>query len=88
MPCCCCCSDSSRAYSFSVGPCGYLLLGESSAPALRAKTAGVAAAGSGMFGLVFSYCTPLMILDTVSNSLVRSDHQMLTVTGWRCPLGH
>ncbi|RSH77861.1 uncharacterized protein EHS24_002927 [Apiotrichum porosum] len=52
------------AYSFSVGPCGYLLLGESSAPALRAKTAGVAAAGSGMFGLVFSYCTPLMILDT------------------------
>ena len=53
-------------YTCSVGPCGYLLLGETSAPALRAKTAGFAAACSGIFGLVFSYTVPLMILPTVS----------------------
>lgn len=52
------------AYALSAGPCGYLLLGESSTLRLRAKTTGFAAALSGIFGLIFNYATPLMILPT------------------------
>lgn len=52
------------AYGTSAGPCGYLLLGESSTLRLRAKTTGFAAAMSGVFGLIFNYSTPLMILPT------------------------
>ncbi|ORY89818.1 and other transporter-domain-containing protein [Leucosporidium creatinivorum] len=49
------------AYSTSAGPLGYVFLGESSTPILRAKTSGAAAAGAGAFGLIFNYCSPLML---------------------------
>ena len=55
----CCVWQASNAGSF--GPAGYIYLGETSTVLLRAKTTGVAAAGTGFLNLIINFCTPLML---------------------------
>lgn len=40
---------------------GWTFVGEASTPRLRAKTAGLAAGGTAVFGLIFNYTVPIML---------------------------
>ncbi|KAJ9121876.1 hypothetical protein QFC24_004458 [Naganishia onofrii] len=49
------------AYALSAGPLGWAYVADASSPRLRAKTAGIAASGTCLFGLIFNYTVPLML---------------------------
>ncbi|WRT68232.1 uncharacterized protein IL334_005208 [Kwoniella shivajii] len=55
------------AYALSVGCVGWAYVAETSSPRLRAKTTGMAAAGTAAFGLIFQYCVPLMLSPQKAN---------------------
>ncbi|WVQ68182.1 uncharacterized protein L199_006388 [Kwoniella botswanensis] len=49
------------SYAMSVGSIGWAYVADTASPRLRAKTAGMAAAGTAMFGLIFQYTVPIML---------------------------
>jgi hypothetical protein len=57
----------SAAYALSAGPLGWTFLADTASSRLRAKTAGLAAAGTCLFGLIFGYTIPIMLSPQQAN---------------------
>ncbi|WVW85797.1 hypothetical protein I302_107835 [Kwoniella bestiolae CBS 10118] len=55
------------SYALSVGSVGWAYVADTASPRLRAKTAGMAAAGTAMFGLIFQYTVPIMLSPQQAN---------------------
>ncbi|WVR06137.1 hypothetical protein IAU60_003167 [Kwoniella sp. DSM 27419] len=72
------------AYALSVGCTGWAYVADTATARLRAKTTGLAAAGTCIFGLIFQYTTPLMLSPQKANWGLKIGffYGGLSVLGW------
>ncbi|WVW80729.1 hypothetical protein I302_102715 [Kwoniella bestiolae CBS 10118] len=55
------------SYALSVGPIAYTFIAEVPTARLRARTAGLVTGAAASFGLIFNYCTPIMLASPGAN---------------------